>query len=201
MRKTRIFGSTTLAVALLTLGFQYASAGASPATFFGADLDTHSQPSNAEGGQTCDKNHGIPHGSLCTWVSIEAYHNGGHEQAPITGTIHHVNLVSCVAGSFTIQLAHAKPSKHKAQVVRDGPLINYAGQAKCRNKFLVQSFPVDLHVDAGDYIAITTDKTGALYCAGGSGLLLYAPPLSPGGPLTKTKSSASCNLLVQLSYT
>jgi hypothetical protein len=200
MIKAPSFGHITVALAVLALGFQSAPAQAATPTFFGAKLDTHSQPSNAEGGQACDKNHGIPNGSVCTWVSTEAYHNGGHEQAPTTGTIQHVNLVSCVAGSFTLQLAHAKPSKHKAQIVTDGPVITYAGQAKCRNKFVVQSFPVELHVDKGDFIAIKTDSTGALYCAGGSGLLLYAPPLEVGGPLTKTKSDASCNLLVQLSY-
>jgi len=85
--------------------------------------------------------------------------------------------------------------------VANGPVINYAGQQHCTNKFVIQTFPVSVHVDKGDYIAIETATTGALSCSGGSGVMLYAPPLSPGGPTTKTKSGASCDLLVQLSYT
>jgi hypothetical protein len=38
-------------------------------------------------------------------------------------------------------------------------------------------------------------------CSGGNGFLLYAPPLPVGGPLKKSHSGASCDLLVQLSYT
>jgi hypothetical protein len=37
-------------------------------------------------------------------------------------------------------------------------------------------------------------------CSGGNGFLLYAPPLPVGGPLKKSHSGASCDLLVQLSY-
>jgi hypothetical protein len=200
MHKGRLTGCLVVALALVGLGLQAGSAAAAPQTFFGAHLTTHSQPSNAEGGQSCDQNHGIPKHSTCTWVAIEAFENGGHEQAPTTGTILHVNLISCVAGSFTLQLAHANPNKHTAQIVTDGPVITYAGQQKCRNKFVIQSFPVNLPVVKGDFMAIVTDSTGALHCSGGSGLLLYAPPLPTGGPSTKTKSSSSCDLLVQLSY-
>ena len=91
-----------------------------------------------------------------------------------------MNLISCIAGSFTLQLAHAQPSKHKAQIVADGPVINYPGQVGCGHKFTIESFPVSLHVDAGDYIAIVAASTGALSCSGGSGVMLFAPPLATG---------------------
>ena len=182
-----------------------ASAGAKTPTFFGAKLTSQSQPSNAENGQSCDENGGIPHGATCTWVAITAFENGSHWAAPKTGTVKHVKLVSCVAGKFRLQLAAANPSARKAKIVAQGPEISYAGQSPCGgtsgDHYVVQSFKVNLHVTKGDFIAIVARSTGTLSCSGGDGFLLYAPPLPVGGPFKKTHSGASCDLLVQLSYT
>jgi hypothetical protein len=207
MRNARKLTPILLAFALIALGLQSVPAGAATPTFFGAKLTSQSQPSNAEfpPGVTCDESGGIPHGATCTWVSVQAFENGGHEQAPVTGTIKHVKLVSCVPGSFTLQLAQANPMIHNAfRVVSNGPVIKYVGQSganNCNNgKYIVQSYPVKVHVVKGNFIAIKTKATGAISCSGGEGVLLYAPPLAPGGAFVTTSSGASCNLLVQLSY-
>ena len=180
------------------------AATATTQTFFGAKLTTHSQPSNAENGQSCDENAGIPHGSTCTWVAISAFENGSHWLAPRTGIVRHVKLVSCKAGKFRLQLARANPSTHRAKIVAQGPVIRYAGQSPCGgvsgDTYVVQKFRVTLHVAKGDFIAIRARSTGTLSCSGGDGFLLYAPPLPVGGPLKKSHSGASCDLLVQLSY-
>jgi hypothetical protein len=180
------------------------SAATATPTFFGAKLTTQSQPSNAQNGQSCDENHGIPHGSTCTWVAITAFENGSHFTAPKTGTVKHVKLVSCVAGKFRLQLANADPGTQEAQIVAQGPEITYAGQSPCGgtsgSHYVVQSFPVSLPVTKGDYIAIKAKTAGTLSCSGGDGFLLYGPPLPVGGPLQKSNSGASCDLLVQLSY-
>jgi hypothetical protein len=197
----------SLLVAPLILACLTASSGSAAtatATFFGAKLTTHSQPSNAQSGQSCDENGGIPPGSTCTWVAITAFENGSNFTAPRTGTVKHVKLVSCVAGKFRLQLAKANPSTQEAQIVAQGPEITYAGQSPCGgaggNTYVVQSFPVNLPVTKGDYIAIKAASTGTLSCSGGDGFLLYAPPLPVGGPLKKSQAGASCDLLVQLSY-
>jgi hypothetical protein len=186
--------------ALLTIGLQAAPADAAGPTSFGAKLTTHSQPSNAEDGYSCDESAHIPNHAVCTWVATSAFENGSHFTAPKTGTILHVSLISCVAGSFTLQVAQANPSKRKAQVVANGPVINYAGQGGCGHKFTIQTFPVSVPVTKGDYMAIETASTGTLSCSGGSGVMLFAPLLTPGGPLTKTKAGASCDLLISYSY-
>jgi len=198
----------TLVAPLLLVGLTAApgtAATAAAPTFFGAKLTTHSQPSNAENGQSCDESAGIPHGSTCTWVAITAFENGSHFTAPKTGTVKHVKLVSCKAGKFRLQLAVASPSSRKAKIVANGPEITYAGQSPCGggggDHYVVQSFRVSLHVTKGDYIAIKAASTGTLSCSGGDGFLLYAPPLPVGGPLKKSHSGAGCDLLVQLSYT
>jgi len=196
-----------LAAPLMLVSLTASSGSAATATtptFFGAKLTTHSQPSNAENGQSCSENAGIPHGSTCTWVAISAFENGSHFTAPRTGTVKHVKLVSCKAGKFRLQLAKALPRSRKAQILANGPEITYKGQNPCGgasgDHFVVQSFKVSLHVAKGDYIAIKARSAGTLSCSGGDGFLLYAPPLPVGGPLRKSHSGASCDLLVQLSY-
>jgi hypothetical protein len=173
-------------------------------TFFGAKLTSQSQPSNAENGQACDEQGGIPHGATCTWVAITAFENGSNFTAPRTGTIKHVKLISCVAGKFRLQLAKALPRQSKAQILVQGPEISYAGQSPCGGSsgqhYIVQSFKVNLKVTKGNYIAIKARSTGTLSCSGGGGFLLYAPPLPVGGLLKKSQAGASCDLLVQLSY-
>jgi hypothetical protein len=197
---------SVLVAPLILAGLTASSGSAATAApaFFGAKLTTQSQPSNAQNGQSCDENHGIPHGSTCTWVAITAFENGSHFTAPKTGTVKHVNLVSCVAGKFRLQLASANPGSQQARIVAQGPQITYAGQSPCGgaggSHYVVQSFPVSLPVTKGDYIAIQAKSTGTLSCSGGDGFLLYAPPLPVGGPLKKAQSGASCDLLVQLSY-
>ncbi len=180
------------------------AATATAPTFFGAKLTTQSQPSNAENGQSCSENAGIPHGATCTWVAISAFENGSHFTAPRTGIVKHVKLVSCKAGKFRLQLAKALPKARKAQILAQGPEITYAGQSPCGgasgDHYVVQSFKVKFHVTKGDYIAIKARSTGTLSCSGGDGFLLYAPPLPVGGLLKKSHSGASCDLLVQLSY-
>ena len=198
---------SVLVAPLVLVGLTASSGSAATATtptFFGARLTTQSEPSNAENGQSCDENGGIPHGSTCTWVAISAFENGSHFTAPRTGTVRHVKLVSCKAGKFRLQLAKASPGTRTAKIVASGPEITYHGQSPCGgasgDHFVVQSFRVKLRVAKGDYIAIKARSTGTLSCSGGDGFLLYAPPLPVGGPLRKSHSGASCDLLVQLSY-
>jgi hypothetical protein len=201
----KVLGVLVMPVALVGLTASSGSAATSATpTFFGAKLTSQTEPSNAENGQSCSQNGGIPHGANCTWVAISAFENGSNWNAPRTGTIKHVKLVSCKAGKFRLQLAKALPKQRKAQILANGPEITYKGQTPCGgmngDHFIVQTFKVNLHVKMGDFIAIQAKSTGTLSCSGGDGFLLYAPPLPVGGKLKKAKSGASCDLLVQLSY-
>jgi hypothetical protein len=200
MRNGRILVCAIAAAGLLTFGAQAVSAQAATPTSFGAKLTKHSQPSNAQDGYSCDESAHIPNHADCTWVATSAFENGSNFTAPKNGKILHISLISCVAGSFTLQVAKAIPSKHKAQVIANGPVINYAGQGGCGHSFTIQTFAVNVPVKKGDYMAIEAPSTGTLSCSGGSGVMLFAPPLTPGGPLTKTKAGASCDLLISYSY-
>ena len=188
--------------AVVILSAQVAAVSAAPLTF-GAALDNTSQPANAEGGKRCSDE--IASAESCTWVSTEAYHNGGHARAPRTGTIGTLKLVSCVTGSFIVQMA-APASGHRARVLRNGPTINYKRDPKdiCGgpdgDAYVVQSFAVNFSVTVGDEIGIYASNVGPLYCAGGSGVDLFSPPLGSSSAYRTRTDSTSCNLMIQLVY-
>jgi hypothetical protein len=199
-------------IAVLALSMQVAPVGAAK-TSFGAKLDKTSQPANAEGGRRCDDESGIPADATCTWIARSAYRNAGGQKAPKNGTIGRVSLVSCVAGSFRLQFARVKPAQGTARIVRNGPVIRYVGDPReldedqdtyCGGEdgtdYIVQNFKVNVPVRAGEYIAIRAKTTGTLYCAGGSGVLLHAPPLAVGGSFAKATDTTSCQILVRLTY-
>lgn len=205
-------GSAGVLVAMLLLLAQAVPVGAATGGF-GAKLDKSSQPANAEGGQRCDDHGGIPTGSACTWVATRAYRNAGRQKAPRDGIIGKVKLVSCVQGSFRLQLARAKPAQDSARVVRDGPVIKYAADPRqidgdddtyCGGEdgtdYKVQTFKVNVAVRKGEYIAFKAKRTGTLYCSGDSGVDLYAPPLAVGGSFRKATDDTSCLMLVRLVY-
>jgi hypothetical protein len=212
MRRPRSIGLLAVLSATLML-----ASGAMPTSafsgYFGATLDKTSQPSNAESGQPCDDNGGIPTNATCTWVSVQAYRNGptgNKAKAPKDGRIRQIRLVTCVKGSFTLQIVR-KQSNGAFKVVRSGPTINYAAdpyvadgdpETFCGGEdgiYKVQKFATDFTIKKGSYIAIKAKKTGTLYCSGGSGVALIAPALGTGQQ-SKPDGTASCNLLVALYY-
>ena len=199
---------SVLVAPLVLVGLTASSGSAATATtptFFGAKLTTQSQPSNAENGQSCDENGGIPHGSTCTWVAITAFENGSHFTAPRTGTVKHVKLVSCVRRKIPAPAGQGQPEcPHRPRswpmVPRSATPARVRAGARAATTTSSRASGSSLHVAKGDYIAIKARSTGTLSCSGGDGFLLYAPPLRVGGPLRKSHSGASCDLLVQLSY-
>ena len=197
------FGSVFLSLVLL-LGSASTSLGATVS--FGAALDKTSQPSNAEGGRFCsDEIASLNEWDPCTWVSTVAYRNSGKARAPLTGTIGTIKLVSCVAGSFIVQMA-TPASGNRARVLKNGPTINYKADTRdvCggedNDDYIVQSFAVTLAVTKGDYIGVYAARLGALYCSGGSGVNLFSPPLGFNSSYRTRTDSTSCNLLVSFTY-
>ncbi len=211
MRKRKLIALSGALIAMLLVGAPAAPVGAA-AVRFGAALDNFSQPANAESGQTCHQNASVPAGAVCTWVSVTAFQNGSHYVAPKAGTINRLRLVSCIGGSFRLQIARTA-SNRRAKVVRNGPTITYQADPRqvdndpntfCGgdngDNYIVQTFTISVHVNKGDYIAVRAARLGALHCSGGSSPLLFYPALVAGGSLRHATNSASCDLLVQLQY-
>jgi hypothetical protein len=148
------------------------------------------------------------HSTTCTWIAVEAFANGGHEKAPRDGTIRKVRLISCVAGSFRVQVARARPFEGpdgKGKIVRQGPTINYAKdpRSECggsnNDDYRIQSFSVNFHVNKGDYIAAKGTKIG-FYNSSSSGPSMKFRPALPVGGSYEAADDRMGSLLLEFVY-
>ena len=173
---------------------------------FGAKLTTTTQ---AQGPMSC---HGlapgqIPAGAVCTWVAEEAFENGSHATAPLTGTLHHLKLVTCSAGKFTLQLVKRSANGRYKVGITDNQVIQYQadprGLDNCGgpdgDDYLIQTFTINLAVQKGEYIAVKTAKLGTIHCSG-SNMPVYFPALAAGQTFRSTSHGGGCGLLVRLLY-
>jgi len=167
------------------------------ATTFGAKLNKNIQPSNSLPAQSCTV---MP--QQCTRIEMDAYNNAGHERAPKDGVVKKVKLIAGGPGHFRLQIAEAKPAKDKGRVVRNGPRIDYQGQPDpWEDTYKVESFPVHIPVEKGQYLAIKSRKTSMLRCSsGGPNQFLFQPALSPGGPFELLSYTDGCWLLLEAVY-
>jgi hypothetical protein len=166
---------------------------------FGSTLTSQPTASN-----TCDLSGNNMNVGPCTRVGV-AYIDGGAVNgavtAPIDGTITAFRVRSGVAGSITFRLVRFSGiNVHTGQGTATGdgtgPTVNVAGTTN------IESFPANLPVHAGDYLAIDSSSTGTLTCDQGSNeQYLFNPPLADNGPLTAHTDIDDCTLLVQAEIT
>jgi hypothetical protein len=137
---------------------------------------------------------------------MEAYGrpDGGHK-APKDGMIGKIRLIACEPGEFRLQLARTKVKTEEGMVVRNGPIVSYEGDADgCRNqKYDIETIVLDkpVPVKKGDQLAMQTIETSSLRCSsGGANLLLFKPPLAPGGDFEPATDTDGCWMLIEAEY-
>jgi hypothetical protein len=186
----------TLVATALVAVFAVAPATADAAFKFGSKLTTEVQPQPR---QPCIPDHPA---RTCTWIMNEAFGrpNGG-EKAPRRGTIIRLRVMADSAGSFRLQIARARetnPGEYQGKILRNGPVINYAGQPDPDDPYRVEVFNMSVPVRAGDRLAIRARATSALRCGGGGdATLLFNPPLPVGGAFRAHTDEHDCWLLVE----
>lgn len=198
MRRRPTLALLTTLMSLLLLGAQALPASAATGAF-GAKLTTSTQPQSFP--EKCSDQPGS--GSLCTWVAVTAFENGGNEKAPKAGTIRKIKLVTCVAGSFKLQIARPAAGG-KYRVVRNGPSISYPADpsgANCgdASTFKVRTFNVNVHVNKGDLLAVRASKVGFVHCSSGGDSQIFRPALVSGGT-ARTPQNGGCGLLLRAIY-
>lgn len=199
MSASKMLNMLTLVVSIAMLGTSASQAGVR----FGAKLTTNTFPSNAAQGQFCNEPDGPPH-PKCTWVEMRAYNNTpqGH-RAPKDGVVGTLRLISCIPGSFKLQIVRARPNLDEAASVREGPIVHYQGDPQhCSdNNYKIDVIAVHVPVKKGDYLAIKTKKTGMLRCdSGGKKILLFDPPLVFGNGFEEAEDDSGCFLLLEAEY-
>lgn len=169
---------------------------------FGAKLDPTVQPSNSLPAHPCNQ---LSPGTTCTMIENDAYGRAGVERAPKSGTIKRIRLVAGGPGSFKLQIAEVKQSTlhgaNKARVVRNGPTISYQGQDQSNwdsDRYRVESFPVNVPVHRGQYLALRGKYTSMVRCSsGGDNTLIYQPALLAGGGFRSASDTDGCWLLME----
>ncbi len=203
MRNRRLIGFSALLVSLMLASLAPMSVSAASPTRFGAKLTHHTQPTPRE---RCSDTVGTSEPSTCTWVAVEAFENGDHEKAPKNGYIGKVRIVSCIGGSFTVQVARAHPSDDEAKIVRSGPTLSYDKDTQSGgcggedgDNYKIQSFRVHLLVSKGDYIAVKGTKIGFIHNSSSGDALVFHPKLPTGGSYREADTSTG-GLLIQFEY-
>jgi hypothetical protein len=141
---------------------------------------------------------------------VEAYANGDNFKAPRNGTIRKVRLISCVAGSFRVQVARARPfagEDGEAKIVRQGPTIHYAkdnqpggcGGGPDGDNYKIQSFGVNFHVNRNDLIAVKGTKVGFMNNSGSGPSMKFRPALPVGGSYREANDTTG-SLLIEFVY-
>jgi hypothetical protein len=200
-----------LATAALGTALAAAPGVAAPATThkpteFGAKLTKNIQPSNSAQAHSCKETTG--HKGSCTRILMEAYGRpDGGEKAPRDGTLKQIKLIAGTHGSGIIEIARVKPDSIKnntgrAELVQKGPTIHYNGQADPNAEtFTVETFPVNLPVKKGDYLAWQSTATSTERCeSGGASQLVYQPKLTKADGFKKAPFHDGCFLLLEGVY-
>jgi hypothetical protein len=198
-RRDRLWVCGLLASMLMAAIPALPAAGGTPVRF-GARLTRFTQPTPAE---RCSQHGNIPNDKACTWVAVVASENAGKHRAPRDGTIRRVRLISCVAGSFTVQVARKQPGRNRFKVVKSPRTISYVadGRAECGgpdgDDYRIQSFSVDFTVRQGDYIAVKAKRVGFMRNSSSGDTQLFEPPL---GSSYRTRDTTTGAMLIQFQY-
>lgn len=201
MRDRRLTTLSALLVALMLAGIAPMTTSAA-GTRFGAKLTRETEPTPAE---RCDQHGSIPNNKTCTWVAVVASQNAGKHKAPRNGTIRKVRLISCVAGSFTVQVARKQSGSQKFKVVKNANTINYVKDSRPQcggdnfDDFKIQSFRVNFTVKKGDYIAVKAKRVGFMRNSSSGDTYLFEPPLPSGGGY-RSRDTTTGGMLIQFEY-
>jgi hypothetical protein len=125
--------------------------------------------------------------------------------APKNGTIGKIRIVAGVPGKFRLQIVKAEPGAQKAKLVSNGPVITYQGQGTGQQDngppYTIESFPVNVKIDKGEYLAVKATQISFEYCSGGGlNQITYEPPLVKSKTLRHTRHTDGCLMLLEAVY-
>ncbi len=197
-RSTRIISAALAAASLMAVP----AVSQADSMTFGSRLDH--EPSNSAPGHNCKEDGSDDATPTCSRVAIdESFAVPGGLVAPMDGTITKFSVRAGAPGTLTFRVAQlsniTRTPDYSAVGVGDGagPTVNVQGRGFDENEAnAIESFPASVPVHRGDYLALDSTSTSALYCShGGASQLIFSSPLS-STPQQSTKTDG-CELMVQ----
>lgn len=202
MNRTARISAALAATALLALP----SVGSAGTITFGSRLDH--EPSNSAPGHNCNEDGNNEEVTpACTRVAIDpSIAVPGGLRAPRNGTIVAFKVRAGAPGSLTFRLVRLKGVGYDDVVgewvgsgkgAGRGPSVQVAGRGfEEREEDAVETFKARVKVKKGDYLALDSASTSALYCSsGGPNQMIFSPTL--GGGWRQSTLTDGCELLVQ----
>jgi hypothetical protein len=191
------------AVAALAALLLVPAASHAKAYTFGTRLDH--EPSNSAPAHNCREDGSEDPTPPCTRVAIdEGAAVPGGLTAPRNGTIVKFRVRAGTPGQITFRLVRLSNLGYDPTLgdlagfgrgAGVGPTVYPQGRGFYDYK-PVEEFPARLRVRKGDYLAIDSAATSALYCSGGGdNQLIFSPTL--GGTFVVSTQTEGCDLLVQ----
>jgi hypothetical protein len=161
-------------------------------TTFGSRLEH--EPSNSAPAHNCREDGSDDPTPACTRVAVDqSFAVPGGLVAPTDGKITAFRVRAGAPGQLTLRLAQV--SGNTARGDGTGPTVNVQGRGFDENN-PVETFPADLPVHKGDYLAIDSTSTSALYCTGGgNNQLIFTPAL--GDAFQPAATTSGCDLMIQ----
>jgi hypothetical protein len=200
-RTARSISTLLAAVALLAL-----AAGAQARTYtFGSRLDH--EPSNSAPGHNCREDGSDDPTPACTRVAIDpSIAVPGGLRAPRDGTIVKFKVRAGAPGTLTFRLVRLRGQGYDDLVgawtatgkgAGRGPTVQVLGLGFAEDeRDAVETFPANLKVRKGDYLALDSTASSTLYCSGGgANQMIFSPTLGRGWQAST--QTDGCELLVQ----
>jgi hypothetical protein len=163
-------------------------------TTFGSRLEH--EPSNSAPAHNCREDGSDDPTPTCTRVAVDqSFAVSGGLTAPMDGKITRFRVRAGAPGSLTLRLAQVAGDTARGD--GSGPTVTVQGRGFDENEAnAVETFPADVPVHKGDYLAIDSTSTSALYCTGGgNNQLIFTPALGDAFQQATTKSG--CDLMIQ----
>jgi hypothetical protein len=169
---------------------------------FGSTLSQ--PPTTTEAPATCDTS-GVTNQDFgpCTRVALGYAATGavaGRASAPVSGVIRRVRVRAAKPGAVRLTLVRLRAVDRpgglgEGRAVSRGALLRVQAERPSRP---IESFPVNLKVRKGDYLALQGSAFNAVRCQGGENeQLLFTPALAPFGAWDRSDDFDDCTLLVQ----
>lgn len=174
---------------------------------FGADLTTHTQPSNSNPPEKCSQvDDGDLDDAACTRLmnTSEVGSPGGNLKAPSAGTITQIWVIAGKAGTFTpvvgfLSQIDSGSGTAMGKITAKGPVLSHGSSFTQGEDYTIFKFTgLHIAVKKGERLGIRNKSTSILRCdSGGAKQYVFQPPLVVGASPVSNAGSDDCSLLIE----
>ena len=207
-RMSRALIASAIGLTVVAMMVGSASAARQPGRVpvkFGANLTTHTQPSNSNPPEKCSEtDDGDLEDAPCTrmMLSSEVGSPSGHLKAPSAGTITQIWVIAGHSGSFIPVvgfLSNLSGGSGNGKITAHGPVLQHGSSFTSGSTYTIFKFTgLHITVKKNEYLGFRSKSTSILRCDSGSPRqLVFQPPLVVGAAPVANAGSDDCSMLIE----